>query len=154
MAMKKSKSYMDNPALQFISTALVDEAAAPLNSPETEAGTESGKAPEAEAPALREAPKARQEEEPAKKAEEGSLPETLPEAPLPVPKKAAERKREKPDFPVPMKPMYVEVRSKRLNLLLQPSLFTKLQKIAKKDGVSVNELIHRALSSYCEGRGY
>ena len=56
---------------------------------------------------------------------------------------------------VPMKPnpLYIETRSKRLNLLIQPSLHTKLKDIAKGQDISINELIHRALEEYADRRG-
>lgn len=41
-----------------------------------------------------------------------------------------------------------ESKTKRLNLLIQPSLFESAQKQAAKEGVSVNELIHIALREY------
>lgn len=53
---------------------------------------------------------------------------------------------------VPMKPnpLYIETRSKRLNLLMQPSLHTKLKDMAKAQDVSINELIHKALEEYAD----
>lgn len=53
---------------------------------------------------------------------------------------------------VPMKPnpIYIETRSKRLNLLVQPSLHTKLKNMAKAQDVSINELIHKALEEYTD----
>lgn len=38
-----------------------------------------------------------------------------------------------------------EAKSRRLNLLIRPSLFEKITKVAHKKGMSTNELIHRAL---------
>ena len=38
-----------------------------------------------------------------------------------------------------------EARSKRVNLLLQPSLYEKAQKKCKKTGVSMNECINQLL---------
>lgn len=40
-----------------------------------------------------------------------------------------------------------EPRSKRLNLLIRPSDFEKISKIAARGGVSVNELINRLVES-------
>lgn len=40
-----------------------------------------------------------------------------------------------------------EPRSKRLNLLIRPSDFEKISKIAARHGVSVNELINRLVES-------
>lgn len=52
----------------------------------------------------------------------------------------------------PMKPnpMYIETRSKRLNLLMQPSLHAKIKTLANKQGISTNELIHKVLEDYAE----
>lgn len=44
--------------------------------------------------------------------------------------------------------MYVETKSKRFNMLMRPSLFTKLKKSAEEKGVSVNELINIILETY------
>jgi len=52
---------------------------------------------------------------------------------------------EKPDAPPPgykYNPLYVETKSRRLQLLIQPSLFDKVRERAQQAGVSVNELIH------------
>ncbi len=42
-------------------------------------------------------------------------------------------------------PLYIEVKSRRLQLVLQPSLFDKVKRKAEKNGLSVNEYIHRVL---------
>lgn len=42
-------------------------------------------------------------------------------------------------------PMYVEVKSKRLQLVLQPSLFARVKAAAAENGVSVNEFCHQVL---------
>lgn len=149
MAIKRNKSYLDNPALQFISTALVDEAMSPAVLPDEEVFLQQSAAiPDIKGTELPLSPAQAEAEE------EAGEPFSKADPLVIAPKKAVERKKEKPEFAVPMRPMYVEVRSKRLNLLLQPSLFNRLQKMAKKDGISVNELIHRALTSYAESRGY
>lgn len=56
---------------------------------------------------------------------------------------------------VPMKlnPLYIETKSKRLQLLIQPSLYGKLKGRATAQGVSLNELIHTALREYAEREG-
>lgn len=56
---------------------------------------------------------------------------------------------------VPMKPnpLYIETKSRRLNLLVQPSLHDRIKKIAQARGSSVNDLIHQILSDYCESQG-
>lgn len=42
-------------------------------------------------------------------------------------------------------PLYIETKSKRLQLLVQPSLLEKLRSRAKAEGESVNNLIHSIL---------
>jgi len=46
---------------------------------------------------------------------------------------------------VKINPIYVETKSRRLQLVLQPSLFDRVKDKAKADGVSVNEYIHQLL---------
>lgn len=45
-----------------------------------------------------------------------------------------------------------ETKSKRLNLLLYPSIYRDLEKIARVDGVSVNELINSVLDEFRDQR--
>ena len=45
-------------------------------------------------------------------------------------------------------PEGVELKSKRLNLLLKPSIFTGLDKIRTMQRVSFNEAVNQALSEY------
>lgn len=47
-------------------------------------------------------------------------------------------------------PLYVETKSRRVQLLLQPSLFDKVKLRATTTGISVNELIHSILESAFE----
>ncbi len=46
----------------------------------------------------------------------------------------------------------VENKSQRVQLLTTPSLHAKIKKQAKAEGLSVNELINKALIEYTEGR--
>lgn len=96
--MAKRKSFLDNPALQFISA-------------QTQAETEA--------------------------------PATAPEAPV----------ESAPPADVPMKrnPLYVETKSKRVQLLLQPSLYRRLKTQAEARDISVNELIHTTLEAHVHG---
>lgn len=54
-------------------------------------------------------------------------------------KPAASSEGRKPD------PRYIETKSKRLQLLIQPSLLDKLKYKAKSEGRSVNDLVHSIL---------
>lgn len=84
------KSFKDNPALQFISTAEEEEQEVAQTQ---EAPTTAAKAPEG----------------------------------------------------YKLNPLYVETKTRRLQLVLQPSLFDRVKKGAKKSGLSVNEYVHRIL---------
>lgn len=60
--------------------------------------------------------------------------------------------QEKTTFDVPMKrnPEFIEVKSKRMQLLMQPSLHTAIKNLADSEGVSVNEKIHSILKDYVD----
>jgi len=49
--------------------------------------------------------------------------------------------------PVPMKrnPLYIETKSKRFQMLMQPSLYDKLKDMADRKNISLNLLIHTLL---------
>lgn len=49
-------------------------------------------------------------------------------------------------------PLYIEKRSKRLQLLIQPSLYDKIKAQADTEGCSVNDLIHRVLEDAVKDR--
>jgi len=53
---------------------------------------------------------------------------------------------------VPMKknPEYLETKSKRVQMLMQPSLYNSIKEEAEKEGVSVNEMMHEILKSHLE----
>lgn len=70
------------------------------------------------------------EEEPVEKKQTKKKPATAPE-------KAPEGY--KPNY------LYIETKSKRLQLLVQPSLLEKLKKKADAEGRSVNDLVHTIL---------
>lgn len=52
--------------------------------------------------------------------------------------------------PVKPDPATIETKSRRLQLLMQPSLYRNLKAIAEHKGISVNELVHSALDEYAE----
>ena len=55
---------------------------------------------------------------------------------------------------VPMKPnpLYVETKSRRLQLLIKPSLHAKLRARATAQDMSLNELIHSILEQYADAK--
>ena len=89
------KTFKDNPALQFISTAEEEEQ------------------------------------------------EVTPEKKAPTTAKAPEGYK--------LNHLYVETKTKRLQLVLQPSLFDRVKKGAKQAGLSVNEYVHRILDEATKG---
>jgi len=44
-----------------------------------------------------------------------------------------------------LNPLYLEVKSRRIQLVLRPSLFERAKTRADADGISFNEYVHRAL---------
>ena len=44
-----------------------------------------------------------------------------------------------------LNPFYVETKSRRLQLVLQPSLYDRIKARAKASGLSVNEYVHQLL---------
>jgi predicted HicB family RNase H-like nuclease len=51
-----------------------------------------------------------------------------------------------------MNPLYVEVKTKRFQILLQPSMFKRLKGAATAQGVSMNEIVNQALGQYLAGQ--
>jgi arginase family enzyme len=60
----------------------------------------------------------------------------------------AEAPRQAPSVPTKPNPLYIETKSRRLSLLVQPSLHEKIKKLASAKGQSVNDLIHQVLQEY------
>lgn len=60
------------------------------------------------------------------------------------------QKEDKEIKPVPMKknPEFIETKSKRVQMLIQPSLYNEIKKKAKQKRVSVNEMMHEILKTY------
>jgi predicted HicB family RNase H-like nuclease len=54
---------------------------------------------------------------------------------------------------VPMKknPEFIETKSKRVQMLMQPSLYDAVKKEAKAKNISVNEMMHEILKNHVEG---
>jgi len=65
--------------------------------------------------------------------------------PAQAPRRAAAPQGETPPHGYKKNPLYVETKSRRLQLLLQPSLYQKLKEQAALAGQSVNEFVHAAL---------
>lgn len=50
-----------------------------------------------------------------------------------------------------LNPQYIETKSKRVQLLMQPSLHSKLKAMAEAESTSINELIHNILLEATKG---
>lgn len=55
-----------------------------------------------------------------------------------------------PHAPLKLNPMYIETRSKRVQLLMQPTLHGRLRDLSAKEGKSLNDLVHMVLERYAE----
>lgn len=51
-------------------------------------------------------------------------------------------------------PAYIEVKSKRVQLLMQPSIEKAITELAKEKGISKNEAIGEAIEDYLRANGY
>ena len=54
------------------------------------------------------------------------------------------------DVKMKLSPLYIEVKSRRLQLVLQPSLYARIKKIAENKGRSINDLMHSILEAYAD----
>lgn len=60
---------------------------------------------------------------------------------------------EEPPKGFKLNPMYIETKSKRVQILVQPSVFETVDRIARAKGISRNEAINEALRQYAEKEG-
>lgn len=150
------KSFKNSPALQFMSVAdegngadvrddtmpveakseTAETAAAPVNqvaAKAQKAGIGQGSAPAAIPAAKAKAPAARP-----------VPPRTNGPVELAVPKRSRVPEGFKPN------PEYIETRSRRVQLLMQPTLHDRLREKAAAQGVSLNDLVHSALEALVE----
>ncbi len=52
--------------------------------------------------------------------------------------------------PMKLHPEYIETKSKRVQMLMQPSLHNSIKELAEEQGVSINELMHEILRQHVE----
>lgn len=64
------------------------------------------------------------------------------------PKAPTRRKKEAP--PMKKNPEYIETKSKRVQMLMQPSLHAGIKAIADKKRISINETMHDILKDYLD----
>lgn len=80
---------------------------------------------------------------------------TMPEE-EPVKEEAVEtapRTAKKPPKGYKLNPEFIEVKSKRVQLLLQPSTVEALKALAKEKGLSMNETANEAILQYLDREG-
>lgn len=74
-------------------------------------------------------------------------------APLDPPAPRVQSLRQQGAPPMKLNPLYIETKSRHLNLLIQPSLHDKIKDIARARGASVNNTIHQILQDYVDSQG-
>ncbi len=77
--------------------------------------------------------------------------EEVAEAPEVTNKTTEQLRKEAPEG-YKVNPLYVEVKSKRVQLVLQPSVVDAIKALAKKKGLSMNEAINEAIQAYLKKR--
>lgn len=139
------KTFRHNPAEQFLSIQTEDATAEQTQEAESQQPVADDPAAEAKetvgAVVEQETPAAG-----TSAAESGSNDapvETVTQAESPARRKR--QKKSKATVEYKLDPRYVEKRTRRLQLVLQPSLYDRVRKRAAADGVSVNDLIHSIL---------
>lgn len=157
------KSFRNSPAMQFITQP---EEAETQQSPVVETEPEQAKkTATAKAGAGERAAKTASGKKTASVKAETPAKETEPQPPAPgqgtqEPEQPAEtpqihsayQKQQDQEFDVPMKPnpAYIETRSRRVQLLMQPSLHKKLKAMAAENEISFNDLVHNLLEQAAE----
>lgn len=61
--------------------------------------------------------------------------------------------KNKPPKGFKVNPEFIEVRSQRLQALIQPSIQKALKQVAKKEKTSVNDIVNQALIQFLKERG-
>lgn len=85
-----------------------------------------------------------------------TVPEEEPTAPAPTgtaPTLPTVEQAGKPPKGYKLDPRYIETKSKRVQLLMQPSIADAAKKYATAQGLSMNELVALALKEYLEKHG-
>jgi|LSQX01.1.fsa_nt_gb predicted DNA binding CopG/RHH family protein len=67
-------------------------------------------------------------------------------------KEDLEAKENSSSVPMKRNPEYIETKSKRVQMLMQPSLYDAIKKEATAKDISVNEMMHEILKNHVEGR--
>ncbi len=82
----------------------------------------------------------------------GEAQQATPTPPAKPKRRAPRRTTKRKKTPPPMKPdpNLVETRSKRVQVLMQPSVYDVISDLAYEDDVSVNEVIHNILKDFTD----
>ena len=67
---------------------------------------------------------------------------------LTQPKKEELEAKESNGVPMKKNPEFIETKSKRVQMLMQPSLYDAVKKEAKDKNISVNEMMHEILKTH------
>ncbi len=59
--------------------------------------------------------------------------------------------QEQPPEGYKLNPLYLETKSRRVQLILQPSLHERVKQAAQTEGISFNEYVHRVLERAVKG---
>lgn len=59
---------------------------------------------------------------------------------------------ETPQYPMKRNPLYIETKSRRVQLMFQPSLYNKVKALATEQGKSINDTIHSILDEHINGK--
>ena len=57
-----------------------------------------------------------------------------------------------PQYPMKRNPLYIETKSRRVQLMFQPSLYNKIKTLATEQGKSINDTIHSILDEHINGK--
>jgi len=57
-----------------------------------------------------------------------------------------------PQYPMKRNPLYIETKSRRVQLMFQPSLYNKIKALATEQGKSFNDTVHSILDEHINGK--
>ena len=60
---------------------------------------------------------------------------------------------EAPQYPMKRNPLYIETKSRRVQLMFQPSLYNKVKALATEQNKSINDTVHTILTEHFDGKG-
>ena len=57
-----------------------------------------------------------------------------------------------PQYPMKRNPLYIETKSRRVQLMFQPSLYNKVKALATEQNKSINDTVHTILTEHFDGK--